>query len=130
MIKWILIGLFVVIVAIAILIVAIINDADGNIRTMIEGIIFIGLSIFLFGPLGYQLKTENDINKTIKDTLKANYDNVTNYHDINDDQSFVADGLKYSFDYDKDTKTLTVFTDTKSSVDAVFVDGVKQDANK
>ena len=57
----------------------------------------------------------------------ANYDDVTNYHDINDDQSFVADGSRYSFDYDKDTKTLTVFTDTKTSVDAVFVDGVKQD---
>lgn len=126
MIKWILIGLFVVIVAIAILVVAIINDADEMTRTMIEGIIFIGLSIFLFVPLGYQLKTENEINKTIKDTLKANYDNVTNYHNDHNNQSFVADGLRYSFDYDKDTKTLTVFTDTKSSVDAVFVDGVKQ----
>ena len=40
MIKWILIGLFVVIVAIAILVVAIINDADEMTRTMIEGIIF------------------------------------------------------------------------------------------
>ena len=51
---------------------------------------------------------------------------MINYHNDNNNQSFVADGSKYTFDYDKDTKTLTVFTDTKTSVDAVFVDGVKQ----
>ena len=129
MIKWILIGLFVGIVAIAILVV-VINNADESTRTMIEGIIFIGLSIFLFGPLGYQLKTENEINKTIKDTLKANYDNVTNYHNDYDYKSFVAGGSKYTFDYDEEIKTLTVFTDTESSVDAVFIDGVKQDTDK
>lgn len=90
---------------------------------IIGGIILIGLCTYLFGTLGF----ESDIvKKTIKDTIMANYDDVTNYHDINDDQSFVADGSKYTFDYDKDTKVLTVFTDTKSSVDAVFVDGVKQ----
>lgn len=94
---------------------------------IIGGIIIIGFCIYLFGSLGFEWETKYKIDKTIKDTIMANYDNVTNYYNnINNNQSFVADGSRYSFDYDKDTKTLTVFTDTKSSVDAVFVDGVKQ----
>lgn len=40
----------------------------------------------------------------------------------------MSNGSKYTFDYDEETKTLTVFTDTSSSVDAVFVNGVKQDS--
>lgn len=90
---------------------------------IIAGIILTGLCTYFLGSLGFECDI---IKKTIKDTIMANYDDVTNYHNINDNQSFVADGSRYSFDYDKDTKTLTVFTDTKSSVDAVFVDGVKQ----
>lgn len=42
----------------------------------------------------------------------------------------MSDGSKYTFDYDDETKTLTVFTDTSSNVDAVFVNGVKQDNQK
>lgn len=90
---------------------------------IIAGIILTGLCTYFLGSLGFECDI---IKKTIKDTIMANYDDVTNYHNINNNQSFVADGSRYSFDYDKDTKTLTVFTDTKSSVDAVFVDGVKQ----
>ena len=90
---------------------------------IIAGIILTGLCTYFFGSLGFKKETEL---KTIKDTLKANYDNVTNYHNDHDNKSFVADNSKYTFDYDKDTKTLTVFTDIKSSVDAVFIDGVKQ----
>lgn len=45
-------------------------------------------------------------------------------------KSFVSNGSKYTFDYDEETKTLTVFTDTNSNVDAVFVNGVKQDNQK
>ena len=90
---------------------------------IIAGIILTGLCTYFLGSLGFECDI---IKKTVKDTIMANYDDVTNYHNINNNQSFVADGSRYSFDYDKDTKTLTVFTDTKSSVDAVFVDGVKQ----
>ena len=90
---------------------------------IIVGIILTGLCTYFFGSLGFEKEAEL---KTIKDTLKANYDNVTNYHNDHDNKSFVADNSKYTFDYDEETKTLTVFTDTKSSVDAVFVDGVKQ----
>lgn len=93
---------------------------------IIGGIILIGLCTYFFGSLGFEWETEFKIDKTIKDTIMANYDNVTNYHDIYDGQSFVSGELRYSFDYNKDTKTLTVFSDAKSSVDAVFVDGIKQ----
>lgn len=42
----------------------------------------------------------------------------------------MSNGSKYTFDYDEETKTLTVFTDKNSNVDAVFVNGVKQDNQK
>ena len=119
-------GLFVGIVATLVLVSSLdMMDHFGEWTkcAIIGGIILIGLSTYLFGSLGFECDI---VKKTIKDTIMANYDDVTNYHNINNNQSFVADGSRYSFDYDKDTKTLTVFTDTKSSVDAVFVDGVKQ----
>lgn len=93
---------------------------------IIGGIILIGLCTYLFGSLGFEWETECKIDKTIKDTIMANYDNVTNYHNDYDNKSFFIDNSKYTFDYDEETKTLTVFTNTESSVDAVFVDGVKQ----
>lgn len=40
----------------------------------------------------------------------------------------MSDGSKYTFEYNKDSKTLTVFKG--SDVDAVFVNGVKQDNQK
>lgn len=55
---------------------------------------------------------------------------MVNYHNDIKQQSFVSDGSKYTFDYDDETKTLTVFTDTNANVDAVFIDGVKQDNQK
>lgn len=42
----------------------------------------------------------------------------------------MSDGSKYTFDYDDKTKILTVFTNTNANVDAVFVNGVKQDNQK
>lgn len=54
----------------------------------------------LLGLSVYQLDADKKTNKTIKTTINDNYDNKT--------------------------KTLTVFTDTNSSVDAVFINGIKQ----
>lgn len=68
------------------------------------------------------------INTTIKTTINVNYDDVVNFHNGYTNKSFVSNGSKYTFDYDEETKTLTVFTDTSPSVDAVFVNGVKQDS--
>lgn len=92
------------------------------------------MALILFSLLAfsvYQLDTdkENKINETIQNTLNSNYDNVVNFHNGNTNKSFVSDGLKYTFDYDEETKTLTVFTDTSSSVDAVFINGEKQKTN-
>ena len=84
----------------------------------------------LFGICGYYCDANEEINKTIKTTINANYDNVVNYHNYSEQHSFVSDGSKYTFDYDDDTKTLTVFTGTNVNVDAVFINGVKQNSQK
>ncbi len=90
------------------------------------------ISCLLCGLLGYGIDASEEINKTIKATINANYDNVVNYHTYSDygENSFVSDGSKYTFDYDDETKTLTVFTDTSSNVDTTFVDGIKQKTGK
>lgn len=92
--------------------------------TLIVGV----LIMMLFGSFGHGLDENEKTHNEIKDTITSNYDNVINYHD-DDQQSFVSDGLRYTFDYDKDQKMLTVFTNT-SVVDATFVDGVKQKTGK
>ena len=84
----------------------------------------------LFGFCGYLYDTDEEINNTIKTTINANYDNVVNYNNNYSEHSFVSDGLKYTFDYNDDTKTLTIFTDTNVNVDAVFINGVKQNDQK
>ena len=96
------------------------------ITLLIVGLIFCSL----LGLIGYWIDTDEKINTTIKTTINANYDDVVNFHNGITNQSFVSGGSKYTFEYDEETKTLTVFTDTNSSVDAVFVDGVKQDDQK
>lgn len=92
--------------------------------TLIVGI----LIIMLFGSIGYGADKYEKIHGEIKNTITSNYNDVTNYHD-DDRQSFVSDGIRYTFDYNKSQKTLTVFTNT-SVVDATFVDGAKQKTGK
>lgn len=92
--------------------------------TLIVGI----LIIMLFGSIGHGADKYEELHGEIKNTITSNYNDVTNYHD-DDRQSFVSDGIRYTFDYDKNQKTLTVFTNT-SVVDATFVDGVKQKNSK
>lgn len=92
--------------------------------TLIVGILIIMLS----GSIGYGANKYEKIHGEIKNTITSNYNDVTNYHD-DDRQSFVSDGIRYTFDYNKSQKTLTVFTNT-SVVDATFVDGVKQKTGK
>lgn len=84
----------------------------------------------LLGFFGYLYDTDEEINNTIKTTINANYDNVVNYNNNYSEHSFVSDGLKYTFDYNEETKTLTIFTDTNVNVDAVFINGVKQNDQK
>lgn len=97
---------------------------------IIEGIFFTGLFAGLFGNFGHETEKEEKANIAIKTTVNANYNDVVNFHNDDTNKSFVSDGSKYTFDYDDETKTLTVFTDTNANVDAVFVDGVKQNDQK
>lgn len=86
------------------------------------------LIIMLFGSIGYGADKNEKLHGEIKNTITFNCDDVTNFHD-DDQQSFVSDGIKYTFDYNKNQKVLTVFTNT-SVVDATFVDGIKQKNSK
>lgn len=66
--------------------------------------------------------------KSIENTITANYDHVLNYHNDENNKTFVSDGSKYTFDYNEKTQTLIVFKG--SDVDTVFVDGVKHKGEK
>lgn len=93
--------------------------------TIIIGIIF----TLLTGGIGSINDNNNKVKKSIENTITANYDNVYMYHNDETGKSFVSDTSKYTFDYDKKTDTLIVFNDS-SSVDAVFIDGIKQDTDQ
>lgn len=92
--------------------------------TLIVGV----LVMMLFVSIGHGADKNEKLHREIKYTITSNYNNVTNYHD-DSQQSFVSDGIRYTFDYNKDQKMLTVFTNT-SVVDATFIDGVKQKTGK
>lgn len=86
------------------------------------------LIIMLCGSIGYGADKSEKLHYEIKNTITSNYSDVINYHD-DSRQSFVSNGIRYTFDYNKDQKILTVFTNT-SVVDSIFVDGIKQKSNK
>ena len=94
-------------------------------QTVISGVIII-LFMACFGIVG-----DNDakMEKSIENTITTNYNNVYIYHNDKTDKSFISDTSKYTFDYDKKTDTLIVFNNS-SDVDAVFIDGVKQDIDQ
>lgn len=93
-------------------------------QTIISGLIIIPLLAYI----GKIDDTNIGIKKLIKNTITANYDDVLNYHNDNNNKSFVSDNSKYTFDYDEKTNTLIILNG--SSVDATFVDGVKQKGEK
>lgn len=93
-------------------------------QTIIAGIIIISITVCSGKIDDINMRIE----KSIKNTITSNYDNVLNYHNEEDNKTFASGGARYSFDYDEKTKTLIVFTGSK--VDAVFVDGIKQKGEK
>ena len=93
-------------------------------QTIVVGIIIISLAARAGLDDDYNTKVE----KSIESTITANYNDVLNYHNEEDNKTFVSSGSKYTFEYNEDTKTLIVFTGSK--VDAVFVDGTKQKREK
>lgn len=72
--------------------------------------------------------TNTKIEDNIESALNKNYAGYTNYHNGNT-HTFVCDGKKYSFEYDYDTDTLTVFNETGTVIDGTYVDGQKLNNN-
>lgn len=93
-------------------------------QTIVVGIIIISLAARAGLDDDYDTKVE----KSIESTITANYNDVLNYHNEEDDKTFISGNSKYTFDYNADTKTLIVLKG--SNIDAVFVDGVKQKGEK
>ena len=93
-------------------------------QTIISGLIIISIATCI----GKIDNTNMSIEKSIKNTITANYDDVLSYHNEENNKTFASGDTRYSFDYDEKTKTLIVFTDSK--VDAVFVNGMKQKGEK
>lgn len=94
-------------------------------QTIIAGIII----TLLAGLIGSFNDNSSKVKKSIENTITTNYDNVYMYHNDETGKSFVSDTSKYTFDYDEKTNTLIVF-DNSSDVDAVFIDGIKQDVDQ
>lgn len=93
-------------------------------QTIIAGIIIIPLTAC--GGIIDDNKTK--VEKSVKNTITANYDNITNYHNDENNKTFISSNSKYTFEYNENTKMLVVLKG--SGVDAVFVDGVKQKGEK
>lgn len=91
-------------------------------QTIIAGVIVISL-VACVGIVDYN---DTKVEKSIENTITANYDNITNYHNDENNKTFISSNSKYTFEYNEDTKTLVVLKG--SGVDAVFVNGVKQDS--
>lgn len=93
-------------------------------QTIVVGIIIISLAARAGLDDDYDTKVE----KSIESTITANYNDVLNYHNEEDNKTFISGNSKYTFDYNADTKTLIVLKG--SNIDAVFVDGTKQKGEK
>lgn len=91
-------------------------------QTIIAGVIVISL-VARVGIVDYN---NTKVEKSIENTITANYDNITNYHNDENNKTFISSNSKYTFEYNEGTKTLVVLKG--SGVDAVFVNGVKQDS--
>lgn len=74
---------------------------------------------------GIWISIKEDIKKTnIESVLNENYTGYTNYK-LGNVNTFVCNGKKYSFDYDYDTNTLTVFNEIGTVIDGTYVNGQK-----
>lgn len=93
-------------------------------QTIIAGVIVISL-VARVGIVEYN---DTKVEKSIENTITANYDNITNYHNDENNKTFISSNSKYTFEYNENTKMLVVLKG--SGVDAVFVDGVKQKGEK
>lgn len=102
-------------------------SADFIIPLMILLWIFVGFCVFCILK---GVKTKSTADTTIETILNQNYYGYTNYHDDNQDKSFVYNGKKYNIDYDDTTNTLVIFEADGVSVDGTYVNGQKQVINE
>lgn len=93
-------------------------------QTIIVGITITSLAVCA----GIIDNNNSKMEKSIENTIASNYDNVLDYHNYKDNKTFVSGDSRYTFYYDKRTKTLIILKG--SNIDAVFVDGVKQNDQK
>ena len=93
-------------------------------------IVFWVFAIFSTGYVLKAIETKSAVDTTIETILNQNYYGYTNYHNNNQDKSFVYNGEKYNIDYDDTTNTLVIFEADGVSVDATYVNGQKQVINK
>ena len=93
-------------------------------QTIIVGITITSLAVCA----GIIDNNNSKMKKSIENTIASNYDNVLDYHNYKDNKTFVSGDSRYTFYYDKRTKTLIILKG--SNIDAVFVDGVKQNDQK
>lgn len=88
-----------------------------------------GIFIWSVGCFGIWISIKEDIKETnIESVLNKNYIGYTNYK-LGNVNTFVCNGKKYSFDYDYDTNTLVVFSETGTVIDGIYIDGQKQNDN-
>lgn len=116
----------------ALMALAIFFDHDYNLKDCkgYGGVLFLQgiVACLIFGGIGWRSDIDEKINNTIKTTINTNYDNVANFHNDENNRTFISSNSKYTFEYNEGTKTLVVLKG--SGVDAVFVDGVKQKGEK
>lgn len=93
-------------------------------QTIIAEVIVISL-VARVGIVDYN---DTKVEKSIENTITANYDNITNYHNDENNKTFISSNSKYTFEYNEDTRTLIVLKG--SDVDAIFINGEKQDNQK
>lgn len=92
--------------------------------------VFWVFEIFSTGYILKAIETKSAADTTIETILNQNYYGYTNYHNDNQDKSFVYNGKKYNIDYDDATNTLVIFEADGVSVDATYVNGQKQVINE
>lgn len=66
-------------------------------QTIISGLIIISIA----ACIGKNDNTNMSIEKSIKNTITANYDDVLSYHNEENNKTFASGDSRYTFDYDK-----------------------------
>ena len=71
-------------------------------QTIIAGIIIIPLT-----ACGGIIDDNNTkVEKSVKNTITANYDNITNYHNDENNKTFISSNSKYTFEYNENSELL------------------------